>query len=127
MKKALMTLLLSSSAMVFAGESKSFFSVPFPIQINGETLPAGQYKVIAKSSALDQLRIVNMETGLSVLLNSTERDALPQFYRQRPSIAFRCEQNSCGIASRGSLQPGMAPQNSYLRVVDLSSRPSQSD
>lgn len=88
MRTALMTLLISSSVIVVAGENKSFFSVPFAIQINGETLPAGQYKVIAKSSALDQLRIVNMETGLSVLLNSNRFSLRAECLRDRIKRQF---------------------------------------
>ena len=127
MKRALLILLLSASAIVFAGEHKRFFTVTFAIQVNGQTMPAGQYEVIARPSEMDQLQIVNLQTGLSILLNASEREALAKGYRQRPALAFRCEHDACEIASVSSLRPGMAPQNSYLRVVDLSSRPSQSD
>ncbi|MCX6614152.1 MAG: hypothetical protein NTW74_25330 [Acidobacteria bacterium] len=94
MKKALMTLLISSSATIVAGEYKSFFSVPFAIQINGETLPSGQYKVIAKSSALDQLRIVNIESGLSVLLNSNRISLRGESLRHRSKKQFAARQGA---------------------------------
>jgi hypothetical protein len=82
---------LLSAGLLAAGS----FSVPFEFEASGKTMPAGSYQVERMSATSSAFRLLNRDSGKSVLLNmpiSVEGHQVP------PKMVFRCAGGDCSVA-----------------------------